>query len=181
MNGRNMGPGNNVLDRLLREVEFKVEHTGDKVTLIGHSLGGVYAREIARSKPELVEQVISLASPFNISFDRTSVVRKIYSLLNDVRTEESFRQRIEAAPPVPTTAVFTRSDAVIDWKYARQKPSHSKTENIEVYGSHCGLTLNASVWYLLKDRLSQSVDNWQKFDNSGWRKQVYPVANLTSP
>ena len=64
------------------------------------------------------------------------------------------------APPVPTTAIYTRGDGIVNWRSAVQVNGHGQTQNLEVPGSHIGLTLNPLVWYLLADRLSQPADRW---------------------
>ena len=174
MNGRNLGPTAAVLTRLTRELDFKIAQTGQKVTLIGHSLGGIYARELARQMPDKVEQVITLGSPFGKGQSRGTASSKLYWNLNENVAAAKRTEPLDIAPPVPVTSVFTRSDCVIEWRTALQHDGHQRCENIEVYGSHCGLTLNASVWYLLLDRLAQNADDWRPFDNTRWRRAVYP-------
>ena len=175
MNGRNMGPKSDVLARLTREIEFKFQQTQQKVSLVGHSLGGIYARELARAIPDKVEQVITLASPFARSHATSTATSKLYRGLNANVPAANVGQHLEKALSVPSTAVYTRSDSVIDWRSARQdEASGSKAENIEVYGSHCGLALNPAVWFLLTDRLAQTADQWAPFNNDSWRRALYP-------
>jgi pimeloyl-ACP methyl ester carboxylesterase len=182
-NGRNLGPREQVIERLMRELDFKYQETQQKVSLIGHSLGGIYAREIAKKRPDQVEQVITLGSPFARGQNRKTMTNKLYNTINETVETAGRGSHLEIAPPVPTTCVFTRSDSVIDWRSAYQDvkkqniekdSSSTELENIEVYGSHCGLTLNASVWYILLDKLSKGAEGWQPFDNSGWRNTVFP-------
>lgn len=173
--GRNLGHGRNVRERMMREIDFRLQQTGDKVTLIGHSLGGLYSRELARVMPDKIERVITLGSPFGRNKSDPTAASKLYWRLNRKRDRTHVPDSLRPAPPVPVTSVFTRSDAVIDWRNARQHQGHSRSENVEVYGSHCGLTVNASVWYLLLDRLAADSDDWQPFDNSGWRRAIFPV------
>jgi pimeloyl-ACP methyl ester carboxylesterase len=174
-NGRNVGPRSDVLVRLTREIEFKFQLTQQKISLVGHSLGGVYARELARAMPDKVEQVITLASPFSRSQSNDSVTSKLYQTLNANQPAATGGNYLEKELPVPSTCVYTRSDSVIDWRSARQDAANdSKTQNIEVYGSHCGLTVNPAVWFLLTDRLAQSADQWAPFNNDSWRRALYP-------
>ncbi|MBT8115785.1 MAG: alpha/beta hydrolase [Arenicella sp.] len=174
--GRNLGHGRDVRERMMREIDFRLQQTGEKVTLIGHSLGGLYSRELARVAPEKVERVITLGSPFGRNRSDPTAASKLYWTLNRNRDRTHVPDSLRPVPPVPVTSVFTRSDAVIDWRNARQDRGHSRSENVEVYGSHCGLTVNPAVWYLLLDRLSTDSNNWQPFDNSGWRRTIYPLA-----
>ena len=180
MNGRNFGRSGVVLNRLQREVEFKFAETGQKITLVGHSLGGIYARELAKEMPEKIEQVITLGSPFSRA-QSAGVMRSGVHRSRNASTETSTRgTQLNVAPPVPVTSVFTRSDCVIDWRSAVQSKGHARCENVEVYGSHCGLTLNAAVWYLLLNRLAQTSDNWTPFQSVGWMRAIYPtVADAT--
>ena len=178
--GRNLGHGRGIRERMAREIDFRVQQTGEKVTLIGHSLGGLHSRELARAIPDQIERVITLGSPFGRTRSDPTVVSKVYWTLNKNRDRTHVPDDLRPAPPVPLTSVFTRSDAIIDWRNARQRGGHHRSENVEVYGSHSGLTLNPAVWYLLLDRLQQCSDNWQPFDNSGWLNAVFPIAELST-
>jgi pimeloyl-ACP methyl ester carboxylesterase len=164
--GRNLGPKTEVIAQLRRELEFLYQQTGRPITIIGHSLGGIYAREAARTAPEIVRQVITLGSPIA----QTGVVKTpssaLFKYLNPSLNQASQQKVREQAPPVPTTSVYTKTDSVVKWNNAMQFAGHQQTQNIEVYGSHCGLTVNGSVWYLIADRLTQSKEQWQPFEPS---------------
>ncbi len=67
--GKNRGPVNGLLARLVDRVRAEAEASQCAVTLIGHSLGGIYAREVAKSAPESVRMVMTLASPFRSTPD----------------------------------------------------------------------------------------------------------------
>ncbi|HEY1888705.1 MAG TPA: alpha/beta hydrolase, partial [Roseiarcus sp.] len=76
-------------------------------------------------------------------------------------------------PPVPTTAIFSRSDGVCAWRGCVERPS-ALTENIEIQGSHFGLGHHPAAVYAVADRLAQPEGQWTKFHRSGWRALVYP-------
>jgi pimeloyl-ACP methyl ester carboxylesterase len=95
-------------------------------TIIGHSLGGVIARAVARLCPELVGQVIAMGSPLGI----------------DARP---------IGAPIPLTAIYSRSDRIV--RYPRALYRHA-TRNVEVPGSHCGMAFNAAIYRLLGSLLS---------------------------
>lgn len=171
--GRNFGHGLLDPDVLIQHVNDLFNREGQAVTLIGHSLGGVYAREIARLWPHEVRQVITLGSPIGEERDAGSHANILYKLLSPHKGKDDDSLWANA-PPVPTTAVYTRADGVLNWRIALQSGGHSHTENIEVYGSHTGLTVNPAVWYLLADRLAQDPDLWQPFERKSWRGLVYP-------
>lgn len=156
---------------LVRSIADKA---GRKVSIVGWSLGGVFAREVAKAVPDCVRSVISLGSP--ISNDRNvSNARKLFDALNGAEPEPirqgRFRDLAEA-PPVPTTSILTKTDGVVAWRGSVQKAGR-QTENIEVFASHVGLGVNPAVMYAIADRLAQKEGAWQPFDRSGWRSLVF--------
>lgn len=177
--GRNLGP-----KVIGREGEKLVERlhavhalTGEKVSLVGWSLGGVMARLVARRAPEAVRQVISLGSPFAGSPRATNVWRA-YEMLTGQRVDDPHtRQQLSesATPmPVPSTAIYSREDGVVAWRNCIE-PQAARGDNIEVHGSHLGLGVNPAVLYAVADRLAQPVDSWRAFDRSGLKSWMYPT------
>jgi pimeloyl-ACP methyl ester carboxylesterase len=159
---------NDLLHRIYTESGNK------KVSIIGWSLGGVFAREIAKAAPDRVRQVISLGSP--ISNDRNhSNARRLFEYLNGKEPEplKAGRYRaLDEAPPVPTTSILTRTDGVVSWQGSVQKAG-GQTENIVVHGSHCGLGVNPSVAIAIADRLTQKEGAWRPFERSGLRALLF--------
>jgi len=172
--GRNLGPRGDLLERAVEEISGLADASGGAVTLIGHSLGGIYARELAKEIPQLVRQVISLGSPFGEGRDSGSYPRRLFSMLNPDEEITIDQHVLVDPPPVPTTAVYSRADGVVNWRTAFQRGEHQLAQNIEVWGSHCGLTLNPVVWFLLAERLCQPADAWRPFQRSSWRSLVFP-------
>lgn len=127
------------------------------VSLIGWSLGGVYVREMARHAPDQVRQVFTLGSPINERPDANNLM-PLFQLINrgkPVKTDlEGFRKRI-APPPVPCTAIYTRSDGIVAWRCCRE-PEAPNTENVEVRGSHMGLVYNAQAIRAIAERLARA-------------------------
>jgi len=80
---------------------------------------------------------------------------------------------MKTPPPVPATAIFSRSDGIVAWQGCLEREG-PQTENIEVEGSHCGLGHNPVALYAIADRLTQPEGRWQRFDRSGLRSFVYP-------
>lgn len=135
------------------------KRTGARVALVGHSRGGVLAAVLAHRKPELVEQVITLGSPLNDPFDvhpLTMAGVRAAHLFNVVRyghpasVEMRFLRDLAAAPTVPTTSIYSRSDGVVHWKACLR----SDVNAIEVKGSHVGLALNPEVYRILAHLLT---------------------------
>ena len=177
--GRNLGPraigaqGEKLVERL-REVH---EATGQKVSLVGWSLGGVMARLLARRAPDHVRQVITLGSPFAGS-PKSSNVWRLYEYMSGTAVDGQHTQgmlaEIAAPPSVPTTAIYTKGDGVVAWQTCREVESDT-AENIEVHGSHCGLGVNPSVLYAVADRLARKPGERRRFDRDGWKHGwMYP-------
>jgi pimeloyl-ACP methyl ester carboxylesterase len=150
------------------------DDSGRKVSLIGWSLGGVFAREIAKAHPDKVRQVISLGSP--ISDDRNhSNARKLFEMLNGREPEplkEGRYRNLSEAPPVPTTSILTKTDGVVGWRGSVQSPG-VRTENIVVHASHVGLGVNPAVMIAIADRLAQPEGQWKPFAKRGLRRLLF--------
>ena len=173
--GVNKGPGKNVFQHLKSRLNQLVDdHDGSNITLIGHSLGGIYARELARAIPNNVEQVLTLGSPFGAGLHPHStniLVRKAFELVNGkdhplLQNHDMARQCL-MPPPVPTTSIYSRGDGVVHWKTCIN-PKQGKSENVEVSGSHCGLVLNPLSFIVIADRLSQSPAAWTPFTSDAY-------------
>ncbi len=165
-NGTNVGMRQDLFDKTMSRVIRLCNDTGKPVTLIGWSLGGVYCRAIANTEPALVRQVITLGSPFNITLEQkeevNQAVRRLYDLLNP--TNDEIAEKSELAnntPPVPFTSIYTRSDGVVDWRLCVDANTGNQCQNIRIRASHCGLTHNPLVLYLLLRLLPQRIDNWK--------------------
>jgi hypothetical protein len=88
------------------------------------------------------------------------------------RPDPEILARLSEPPPVPSTAIFSRTDGVAHWRACLERPS-PRTDNIEIRGSHCGLGFNPVVLYAIADRLSQPEGEWQPFTRQGWRRIFY--------
>lgn len=148
--------------------------SGRPVSLIGWSLGGLFAREMAKHSPDKVRQVISLGSPISNDRGYTNASR-LFERFNGKQPEPMQQGRFQAldeAPPVPTTSILSRSDGIVAWRASVQKPG-PQAETLEVLASHCGLGVNPMVMYAIADRLAQPEGEWKPFDRSGWRSMLY--------
>ena len=132
--------------------------TGARVSLVGHSRGGVLAKVLAHRKPELIEQVITLGSPLSDPFDihpltmagvRAAHVFNVMRYGHPASVEMRFLRDLAAPPKVPTTSLYSRSDGVVNWKACLR----SDINAIEVQGSHVGLALNPEVYRILAHML----------------------------
>ena len=176
--GRNLGPREGVQHAMVDLVHELTDMHGRKISLIGWSLGGVYARQLAKMMPDRVRSVITLGSPFAGNPKATNAWR-VYEMASGRRADEQdlrFGGSVSATPPVPTTAIFSRTDGICAWQGCMEKPS-AHAENIEVESSHCGMGHHPAVVYAVADRLAQPEGQWAPFDRSGWRGLVYPDPN----
>ena len=144
--------------------------SGGQVSLVGHSLGGIYAREIARTAPEHVRTVVTIGSPFGGDL-KSNHVWPMYEMVTGTRLSSlppEFTTRMSEPLPVPTTAIYSRTDGVASWRTCVDRHA-DQTENIRVRGSHIGLLHNPQVLYVVADRLAQAPGAWKPFDHGGLR------------
>lgn len=178
--GTNLGLRPGVLDRAQQTLRRLFEEHQRKVSLVGWSLGGVYARELAKVAPEQVRQVVTLGTPFT-GHPRETNAWRLYEWASGHRIgSHDLHGPLRAAPPVPTTSIWSRTDGVVSWRCSVQ-PRHHETENIEVEASHVGLGLHPAVLYAVADRLAQAEGAWQPFHREGWRRLVYGDAEHPHP
>ena len=176
--GRNLGlrPGvQHAMTDLVKELN---DTHGRKVSLVGWSLGGLYARQLAKLMPERVRSVITLGSPFAAGPKATNAWR-VYEMASGRRADEEDRRfggSLAQTPPVPTTAIFSRTDGICAWQGCVEKTS-AKSESIEVESSHCGMGHHPAAVFAVADRLAQTEGKWKPFDRSGWRSIVFPDPN----
>jgi hypothetical protein len=121
--------------------------------------------------------VITLGSPFAASPRATNVWR-LYERITGQSVDEldtALQRRMRLPPPVPSTAVYSRTDGVAAWR-ACLEPKAPHTDNVRVPGSHCGLGHNPWAVYVIADRLAQPDGDWRPFERSGLRKLAFPRA-----
>lgn len=166
--GRNLGGVARVRSALRDRLDEIFSATGRKVSLVGWSLGGVYARDLALQAPEEVRYVISLGSPFASDVRATNATR-LYEALSGEKVEDhvELREAIAGDLPVPTTSIYSRTDGVVNWRTCRLRASE-RAENIEVLcASHIGLGVNPAALWVVADRLAQAEGRFVPFDRSG--------------
>lgn len=172
--GSNFGPKPGVLSASLRRIEELASEHGTKVSLIGWSLGGVYARELAKLAPDRVRSVVTLGTPFTGN-PKASNAWRFYEFASGQRVGDPYvHAGLAQTPPVPTTSIYSRSDGIVSWKCSLERAEHACAESVEVRASHVGLGLNPAAWYVLADRLAQPEGDWAPFHRQGWRELVYP-------
>ena len=172
--GRNFGLRPNLERSMLARIDELFErYGGRRLSLVGWSLGGLYARQLAKIAPDKVRCLISLGSPFAGPPKSTNAWRT-YELVSGSKIEDQDGlDTLVETPPVATTSIFSRSDGICAWQACLNKDG-PLAENIEVYGSHCGLGHHPAVVFAIADRLAQPEGAWKKFDRSGWRRLFFP-------
>jgi pimeloyl-ACP methyl ester carboxylesterase len=164
--GLNRGPRPGVIETCIERVQALRSEHGRTVSLVGWSLGGVYAREIAKMVPDDVRVVVTLGSPF-AGHPKATNAWRLYELASGRRIEDDAASvDLKAPPPVPTTSIFSRTDGVVAWQCSVQEEA-GWTENIEVHASHIGMGMNPMALYAVADRLAQPEGQWQRFDREG--------------
>lgn len=177
--GRNRGPRGDLMAQMVDAVSRLADETGAAVSLVGQSLGGIYAREISRVIPGQVRQVISLGSPFGSAdgAGTTPGVARLFELSTgktaaEARAEQGFSDMSEP-PPVPSTAIFSKTDGIAAWRICLEREA-ATTDNVEIIGSHCGMAFNPAVLWVVADRLAQAADDWRPFARTGSRRYLFP-------
>lgn len=142
-----------------------------KVSIIGWSLGGVFAREVARKMPKKVRQVITLSSPFNGLTNPTSV-SWFYTLVTGKRPKDTDPEILERVPQsiqdVPVTAIYSKTDGVVPWQSCVEQQEDALTQNIHINGCHTGLGFNPKIMLCIADRLAQEENKWEHFSWDAW-------------
>ena len=168
--GRNLQCPDVLSQRLHQTMLRATDETGDKVHLIGHSLGGVIARGSAIQWPELTASVITMGSPFRgvrahpfvilaASIVRGGIVAARLDKADENpdcytgKCECAFVNALKTTLPasVSETAIYTKTDGVVDWRRCVQGLDET---DIEVSGTHVGLAFNRSVYSHIAERLA---------------------------
>lgn len=168
--GYNTGPTGDLDEWLaaLASHTAKLLHPYSKpATLIGWSLGGIYAREMGKMLAPKVRQVITIGTPFNAEADHTNV-GWLFRLLSGTPATiaPELSKRLRTPPPLPTTSIYSRSDGVVAWETCRHATRSRWVQDIEVNSSHIGMGWNPAVLQIVADRLRQQPANWQPYAHS---------------
>lgn len=173
--GFNFGPREGVLESCIEQLRALADRHGEKASLVGWSLGGVYAREAAKALPEQTRCVITLGSPFT-GHPRATHAWRLFEFLSGQSVHDpEVLARVRQAPPVPTTSIYSRSDGIVAWRCSVNEDA-PLAENIQVHASHLGMGLNPLALYAIADRLAQDPQHWQRFDTRGARRWFFRTA-----
>jgi hypothetical protein len=179
--GCNLGPS----DKVLRGMASLVEKlSGDsRISIIGWSLGGIFARELGRDTPDAIRSVITLGSPFRLT-DLDVEPTAGVAAYNVLASQHSERMEGALRPDddrpeirVPVTNIYTRADGVAPWQSCVDVRGGC-CENIEIPGSHCGLGHNPVALAVIADRLAQPDGAWKPYEVQGCLSAMVRVGPL---
>jgi pimeloyl-ACP methyl ester carboxylesterase len=174
--GRNIGPTRKVVDGIHTLIKKISGGHGGPISLVGWSLGGIFARELARDHPHRVRQVVTLGSPYNMTDPRQSRALPVFDLLSRLHIpKEEFPPPEHTRPPipVPATSIYSKTDGIVAWESCVEEPGHRR-ENVQVSSSHLGYGYNATVLWVVADRLAQAEGTWQPFAPPPGMANLYP-------
>ena len=138
--GLNKGVTADMLDKLAARIE--AFGAGGKVILAGWSLGGLFARELAKVRPDLVEKVITMGSPFS-GDPRSNNVWRLYEWIAGHPVDDPpIKTILSEKPPVPTLALWSRKDGIVSIRSTRGLPGESDRQ-VEIDCSHMGFAVSA--------------------------------------
>jgi pimeloyl-ACP methyl ester carboxylesterase len=167
--GRNLGGLYGMRDKLREKVAALRRDSGRKISVVGWSLGGIYARDLALAVPELIRGIVSLGSPFAGDL-RANNVGRLYDVVSGENVDHARAEDVAALAgplPVPATSIYSRTDGVVHWRTSLMAES-ATAENIEVVGaSHLGLGFNPAVLWAVADRLAQAEGVFGRFGRRG--------------
>lgn len=176
--GPNLGPSARVVAGMRTRLEELYARHDRTVSIVGWSLGGIYARLLAREHPDMVRSVITLGSPFRMTLRDRSTASPLFDTLAPIHQAELLElanQSERERPPLlmPSTAIYTRTDGIVRWHTCIDEAGPLR-ENVEVRGSHSGLGHNPSVLAVVADRLSLPEGEWRPFKPARWARGCYP-------
>ena len=169
------------LQILLDRIEALYEKHRSKVSIIGWSLGGIYARQLAKRDPRMIRQLITLGSPFGdteYSNNAAWLFKMIHERRAYTETDLEWIQNIPAPAPVPSTAIYSKDDGIVDWKSCMEQIKTNWYQNIEVEGSHFGMSSIPSIWIVVEDRLKFQQKNWQPFEKKEYQSELIHFPSL---
>jgi pimeloyl-ACP methyl ester carboxylesterase len=161
--GLNLGPTARLGAGLERQLARLRERHGRRVSLIGWSLGGIYARELARAHPDDVRVVITLGTPFrDVSASHAARIVALRPNGRPLREAHGLRERLRAPLPVPATSIFSRSDGIVAWQSCVEDEGPQR-ENVEVRCSHTGMGFHPAALAAIADRLALPEGAWRPY------------------
>jgi pimeloyl-ACP methyl ester carboxylesterase len=174
--GINLGPTSGVFDACVERLGALRREHGRAVSLIGWSLGGLFARALALELPDHVRQVISLGTPISADPPPAALWRMYEQATGQPMGLPSHLSALDRPLPVPATAIYSRSDGIVPWRESLE-PAGPRAESIEIESSHLGLGAHPLALYAIADRLAQPEGAWRPFTPQAPLSLLYPDPN----
>ena len=150
------------IPKLVEKLDEIYDKHQEKVSLVGWSGGGIFAKIIANRFPDKVEQLITIGSPvWGVHNMKTPLVRTLEFFRGKSLKERNRKilEELEKIPKVPITCIYTRTDGLVPWKNCLEAETfRSDIKNVEVFGSHMGLGANASVLVTVANSLIENIE-----------------------
>ena len=154
------------LPKLIEKLDEIYEKHQEKVSLVGWSGGGLFAKIIANRYPEKVEQLITIGSPvWGVKNMKTPIIKTLEFVRGAKLRERNlkFIKELEEIPKVPITCIYTKTDGLIPWKNCMEAETfRDDIKNVEVFGSHCGMGANATVLLTVANALNSNLEKVQE-------------------
>ncbi len=173
--GRNIGPTSAIVEGMPEALRDLAERTGGPVSVVGWSLGGLYARYLAKRYPEDITQVITLGSPVGVSDGHRTHADLAFNRLSFLHAHGADvprRADVGGPVPVPSTSVYSRLDGVVSWRACLTEGDQH--QNVEVHCSHLGFGVDPATLWLVADRLAQPPGTWRPFQPAPFLRPFYP-------
>jgi pimeloyl-ACP methyl ester carboxylesterase len=177
--GRNFGPTAATVSGLQNRLSDLRSRYGSAVSVIGWSLGGIYARDLARAAPTAVRQVITLGSPIRLAHRRQSRADRAFNRYAHLHVVPRELPLGVDPQPVPATSIYSRFDGIVAWQACLDTPSPC-AENIAVVASHLGFGHHPAVIWAVADRLAQPLGQWTPFRAPRALRPLYPPTDTPS-
>lgn len=164
--GRNVGPTAAVRAELPVAIQRIARRNRSTVSVLGWSLGGIYARELAHRHPDCVRQVVTLASPYRLRHPEQSRAGTTFTRYSHLHQQEGDPREVTGMSPhpltVPSTSIYSRLDGIVAWQHCIE-PRGERAENIRVRSGHLGIGFDPLAIWAVVDRLSQPEGEWAPF------------------
>lgn len=173
--GRNIGPTFAAMRGMEARIDDLADRYGRPVSVVGWSLGGVFARALARRRPEHVRQVITLGSPIRMAHRGQTRAIGTFERFSHLHVERPDYPLEANEPPLtmPATSLYSRFDGIVSWKACLDLPG-PQAQNIAVISSHLGFGYNPAVIWAVADRLAQPEQEWAPFTAPSLLRPLFP-------
>ena len=180
--GRNIGPTAACVSGMRDRIADLSDRYGRPLSLVGWSLGGIFARDLARRTPDSVRQVITLGSPFRLTRHSQSRASRAFDRYSHLHVQNRSLPLEPAGQPlpVPTTSIYSHFDGIVHWQTCLETPS-ARAENIAVIASHLGLGHHPAAIWAIADRLAQPEGTWTPFRPPVFLRPAFPRPDIPSP